>query len=182
MSEENVVSAFDGDIDLEAPCFGHTIKQGRNKGKWSNHKGHAREALTKAKGPPLFPKAVCRHLCKNDSTCPNGFVCCNPDHLKWGTQQENVLDQDPEVRKEKARKMKASLTPEERSENGRKGNKALTPEQKSKGGRKAAASPTHPNKLLVTCPHCEKVGKKLPMMRWHFDGCPSRSPSDDPKM
>lgn len=35
---------------------------------------------------------VVRHLCLNDSCAPNGFVCCNPDHIKWDSQAANVSD------------------------------------------------------------------------------------------
>lgn len=35
---------------------------------------------------------VARHLCLNDSCAPNGFTCCNPKHLEWNTQLENVRD------------------------------------------------------------------------------------------
>ena len=142
-------------------CYGQRITRGPNKGKWSNRKQYAREALIKAAGHPPFPGAVCRHLCKNDSMCRNGFVCVNPDHLEWGTPSENVLDQDPEMLRERCRKLNDSMTPEERSEN----------------SRKAAASPHHVSKLLVTCPHCGKSGQHRAMMRWHFDRCKHRQGS-----
>jgi hypothetical protein len=66
------------------PCFGRGGMR------------QAREELTKREGPPPFPGAVCRHLCKNDSMAPNGFVCTL--HTTWGTQKENVMDQSPEAR------------------------------------------------------------------------------------
>lgn len=37
---------------------------------------------------------IVRHLCENDSSMPNGFVCCNPEHVCWGTWSQNRLD-DP---------------------------------------------------------------------------------------
>ena len=54
-------------------------------------KRQAREELTRREGPPPFPSAICRHLCKNDSTAPNGFVCTL--HTTWGTYSENNMDQ-----------------------------------------------------------------------------------------
>jgi hypothetical protein len=57
----------------------------------------ARTELIKRDGPPPFPQAVCRHLCKNDSLAPNGFVCTL--HTVWGTQKENVMDRSEETRK-----------------------------------------------------------------------------------
>ena len=38
------------------------------------------------------------HLCKNDSTAPNGFVCKNPEHLYFGTPTENHYDKTPNAR------------------------------------------------------------------------------------
>ena len=60
---------------------------GRNK---------ARRILEKREGPPPFGKAVCRHLCENDSMAPNGFVCTV--HTTWGTRSENEMDKSPETR------------------------------------------------------------------------------------
>ena len=42
------------------------------------------------------------HLCKNDSTAPNGFVCNNPAHLYFGTQSENMRDKTKEARRQGA--------------------------------------------------------------------------------
>jgi len=109
--------------------------------------GKAREELTKREGPKPFPGAVCRHLpeCENDSTMPNGFICIL--HTTWGSQSENVMDQDPDDRKRGGRI----------------------------GGRIASAQPDNPCKLHVTCPHCGKTGQKMTMARWHFERCKWRS-------
>ena len=48
-----------------------------------------------------FPKAVCRHLCENDSQAPNGFVCIL--HTTWGTRIENEADKSPEMRSKGAK-------------------------------------------------------------------------------
>ena len=61
-------------------------------GKWL-----AREELIKRDGPPPFPDALCRHLCENDSTAPNGFICTL--HTVWGTPKENLDDRPAEKRK-----------------------------------------------------------------------------------
>jgi hypothetical protein len=53
----------------------------------------ARAELIKHSGPPQGDRNVCCHNCPNDSMARNGFVCCNPHHLYWGTYSENVLDQ-----------------------------------------------------------------------------------------
>jgi len=107
--------------------------------------GHAYRQMYKAleerEGPRLFPGAVCRHLCKNDSMARNGFVCIA--HTTWGTFSENEMDKSPEVRA--------------------KGGRI--------GGKISANRPDNANKLQVTCPYCGKVGNKLPMARWHFDNC-----------
>jgi len=44
-------------------------------------------------GPKPHPSAIVRHLCNNDTTRPNGFICCNPKHIEWSTQSQNVKDQ-----------------------------------------------------------------------------------------
>jgi hypothetical protein len=31
----------------------------------------------------------------------------------------------------------------------------------------------HPSKIKVTCPHCDKIGDKPNMMKYHFDKCKS---------
>jgi hypothetical protein len=59
----------------------------------------AREALILREGPPPFEGAVCRHLCKNDSMAPNGFVCTL--HTTWGTVSENMMDKPEYVRSQK---------------------------------------------------------------------------------
>lgn len=110
MTEENVMEVSDNDIDLSAPCFGHKPTKGKNKGQLTKHWVYARAALKKDKGPSPNDgqKWVCRHLCKNDSMAPNGFVCINPQHLVWGTQKENMSDKTPEVRSKAGKEAAAS--------------------------------------------------------------------------
>jgi hypothetical protein len=48
-------------------------------------------------GEPPEESSIIRHLCENDSTMPNGWICCNPEHIVWGTQSENVSDQYAEI-------------------------------------------------------------------------------------
>ena len=117
----------------------------------------ARRHLTDANRPPNA-KEVCRHKCNNDSTAPNGFVCCNPDHLTWGTQQENLADRTPEAR---AAGGKAG---------GSKGGKAAAlVGAQSKAGK----MPTAGTQTQSQCRHCKKWGQRAAMGRWHFDNCRS---------
>lgn len=44
-----------------------------------------RFVLTVLYGPPPFENAQAMHGC--DNKC-----CCNPDHLSWGTNQQNIAD------------------------------------------------------------------------------------------
>lgn len=56
---------------------------------------YARKALLRVKEKPsLNERYVCCHLCENDTMAPNGFTCCNPDHLVWGTYADNSAHRD----------------------------------------------------------------------------------------
>ena len=60
----------------------------------------ARKVCEEAYGPPPTPKHDTAH------NTPNGCVggsCVNPDHLRWATRSENMLDVPVEKRREKAR-------------------------------------------------------------------------------
>ena len=43
-----------------------------------------------------------------------------------------------------------------------------------RGNHNWQTDPNHPVNLDVQCPHCAVVGKKMIMMRWHFDRCPKK--------
>jgi hypothetical protein len=107
------------------------------------------KALEGREGPRPFQKAICRHLCKNDSTAPNGFVCVL--HTTWGTLSQNMMDRSAQCRTQSASKA------------GKIGGKI--------SGKIVGNRPDQPQKLQVTCPHCGKTGTMRPMMRWHFDRC-----------
>ena len=38
------------------------------------------------------------HMCNNDTTAPNGFICINPEHLFFGTRKENFAYKSKEKR------------------------------------------------------------------------------------
>ena len=137
-------------------CYGDCVPAVNKDGSYSKG-GHTfgkmYKALEEREGPRPFPKAVCRHLCENDSMAPNGFVCTL--HTTWGTFSENNMDRSPEMR----------------TKGGRIGGKHRSPNGGKIGGRIWANRPDHPSKVQVTCPHCGKVGTKLSMARWHFDNC-----------
>ena len=128
----------------------------------------ARKILEGREGSAPFPKAVCRHLCENDSMAPNGFVCTL--HTTWGTQSENEMDKSPESRTKVAR-IGGRIGGKIAVESGQLASIA------SKGGKISANRPDSPNKVQVTCPHCGKVGNKLPMARWHGDNCKLKPPN-----
>ena len=113
----------------------------------------ARQILEEREGPPPFEGAVCRHLCKNDSTAPNGIVCTV--HTTWGTRSENMMDKSPQNRTRSA------------SAAGKIGAPIIN------------ARPDSPNKVEVACPHCGKTGQKMNMVRWHFDNCKFRNLSGE---
>jgi len=85
----------------------------------------------------------CAHLCPNNSTSPNGFVCMNPLHIYFATVSENQYDK----------------TQQQRSNAGITGYN----EQRNKG--------THISQRNGVCPHCSKEGNLLALKRWHFNNC-----------
>jgi len=81
-------------------CVPAVYIRGKKKGQHAtgNHgPARARDELIKRDGPPPFSGALCRHLCENDSTAPNGFVCTL--HTTWGTRKENSNDRPEEKSK-----------------------------------------------------------------------------------
>jgi hypothetical protein len=88
-----------GHVNLSSPCDCPGIRRESAMEK-------ARKKLLKhlhlTKDIPGY-NAQCCHLC--DCHSRSGSVCVNPDHLYFGTASENQLDQDPDVRKNRARKM-----------------------------------------------------------------------------
>jgi len=113
----------------------------------------ARLHLELREGPFPFQKAICRHLCKNDSMAPNGFVCTL--HTTWGTYSENMMDRSTES------KVKSGRNGGRIS--GKISGKIVAPI--------INARPDHPNKTLATCPHCDKVTTKMNIHRHHLDRC-----------
>ena len=91
---------------------------------------------------------VCRHLCQNDSMAPNGFVCCNPNHIKWDTHAENMRDV---IRKG----IHISQTCKPTHDVCSAGGKAIT------------------SKIQV-CEHCGHTGK-YPSFGWHIKKCSTSS-------
>ena len=103
------------------------------------------------------------HMCNNDSTAPNGFVCMNPQHLYFGSALENSYDRPEDLR----------------SKPGKVGGKAPNSQKQKdvaskicgKNAKTAMANGNHANQQTHTCPHCNKIGKGPVMKRYHFDNC-----------
>ena len=144
---------------VEGECV-PALKRDGSYAKGGNAYSKMHKALEEREGPRPFSKAVCRHLCKNDSQAhkrENGFVCTA--HTTWGTYSENNMDRSPE----------------DRAKGGRASGKISGKITGKLWGPVWANSPHHPNKVEVTCPHCGMTGKKPPMTRWHFDNCKLKS-------
>jgi hypothetical protein len=93
-------------------------------------------------GGPRPKGMLIRHLCENDSSAPNGFICCNPEHIVWGTWSENALDTV------KDGKHISKRYPE-----------------------KCAACFDKANKILLECPHCGALNNVGLSKQHHFDNC-----------
>ena len=60
-----------------------------------------------AYGPPPSSKHNALHNTANGCI---GGLCVNPDHLRWGTQAENMQDISPEERSDRIRRGAAKMT------------------------------------------------------------------------
>ena len=79
-----------------------SAKNGSGQMSFTNARLQARLACARIHGPkPEGENIVCRHLCENDSTMPNGFICIQDDHICWDTQSNNMHDEYSEKGKRK---------------------------------------------------------------------------------
>lgn len=71
-----------GDGRLPYPVMTMRYQKGPRKGKVHNVRVH-RKVVEVFKGRRVTPKMVVLHLCNNS-------LCANPEHLKGGTQKQNI--------------------------------------------------------------------------------------------
>jgi hypothetical protein len=103
-------------------------------------------ALIEREGPR--PEgAICRHLCENDTTAPNGFICIL--HTTWGTQAENMADRP--LHKRGGWQASAIRDPE-------------------KDRRRANIAGTAASKIEHTCQHCGRIVRG-PSIGRHVKAC-----------
>lgn len=133
-------------------CVPAVYKTGKKKGQYAiNDYGRmlARKELENRDGPCPPDKDLCRHLCENDSSSPNGFVCIL--HTVWGTRSENELDKPEEVRKRAASAAGKSGGKIGGKVSGRKSvESGHLKKVSSKGGKSSSA-------IERTCPHCGRI-------------------------
>lgn len=114
------------------------------KGGCAHRKAHS--ALIEREG--LRPEgAICRHLCENDTTRPNGFICIL--HTTWGTQVENMADRP--LYKRGGWQASAIRDPE-------------------KDRRRANIAGIAASKIEHTCPHCGRIVRG-PSIGRHIKAC-----------
>ena len=140
-------------VDLNTPCVPVVNKHNtstKKAGEYSNlrhGKRTAKKTLTKHHNLESFDgskeKVHTCHLCKNDSSAPNGFVCKNPRHLYFGTVAENYLDKTPKVRKRLA----------------------------SIGAKSQLKSGIHNMHKRAECIHCGHESNVVSIARWHNENC-----------
>ena len=95
------------------------------------------------------------HLCKNDSSAPNGFVCKNPEHLYFGSVSENMMDKPTEIRK------KTALA----------GAKVGSKKGGSIGAKSQLKRGTHNSLRRAKCIHCGHESNIPTIARLHNDRC-----------
>lgn len=110
------------------------------------------------------------HLCKNDSSAPNGFVCVNPEHLYFGTISENNLDKPDDVRKDAA--VNAAKSVKNRH------NPLNDPEVRTRAGLSSFKSEKSNTKKINTCEYCGKQTKG-PAHYVHEKYCKLKNDRDD---
>lgn len=146
-------------VDLTTPCIPSVLKRNYKLGKVGEYTtsragrinaGEVLKDYLQLSGSTSRKIHTC-HLCDNSSTAPNGFVCVNPNHLYFGSALENNLDKPESVRKKVASK----------------GGKAPSSQKQKETASKMGFE-------KATCPHCNKIGQKRVMKRWHFDNCKHR--------
>ena len=121
--------------------------------------GKAKETLTEYHNIESFNGNVHKvntcHLCKNDSSAPNGFVCKNPAHLYFGTVYENHMDKPAEIRK------KSALA----------GAKAGAKKAGRMGALSQLKSGNHNMLKRDKCIHCGFESNLMNINRWHNERC-----------
>ena len=95
------------------------------------------------------------HLCKNDSSAPNGFVCKNPEHLYFGSVSENMMDKPTEIRK------KTALA----------GAKVGSKKGGSIGAKSQLKRGTHNSLRRAKCIHCGHESNIPTIARLHNNRC-----------
>jgi hypothetical protein len=118
-------------------------------GQWakvSNGIKIMRQTMSNMCGPRPDGKVI-RHLCENDSTARNGFVCINPEHMCYATQWENIQDQLKNPNNIDMRRKMMSLN--------------SRPECGGKVSGPIACA------IEYTCPTCGKAGKGPNHLRYH---------------
>jgi len=120
------------------------------------------------------------HLCCNNSTKPNGFVCENVEHLYFGTVTENQYDIPIDVRKSNAAAGGRCPNSEKQKEVARKNGKINGLKNvesghifniTSLGGKCSAKSEKSMNKQTKECEYCGKISNLGLYARWHGKNC-----------
>jgi hypothetical protein len=86
--EKNSLKERQKHIDLETPCINPNRRT-------SMSRALCREMLWKFLGLTKDnnkQNVHSCHMCENDNSTPNGFICINPKHIYVGTPKENSND------------------------------------------------------------------------------------------
>lgn len=162
-------------IDLSNPCLKASYERDHGKDNEEMSTCHQMRVATKNTKQYLnligqtSSKIHTCHLCENNSSAPNGFICTAPTHIYFGTNFENQNDIDrPEKQKHEpvSRHEASKRSAQSRKEN----NEEAFLQGMSDMGKIAASKDNHMNKKFKFCIWCNK-SFNLGNFYYHGDNC-----------
>lgn len=168
-------------IDLSNPCLRASYE--RNHGKDNEEMSTCHQMRVATKNTKQYLNLIGQtsskihtcHLCENNSSAPNGFICTAPTHIYFGTNFENQNDIDrPE--KQKHEPVSRHEASKKSAFSKRKKDEEAYLQIMSDMGKIAALKNNHPNNTNIICQWCNLGNNLGNYKRWHGDNC-KKNPS-----